>query len=62
LPSPLYLAVMVCVPMLSGPVVKVASSPFKGEEPRTVAPSRKVTVPVGCPLVVEVTVAVNVTD
>jgi hypothetical protein len=36
--------------------------PFTDEEPSVVVPSLKVTVPVGCPVVFEVTVAENVID
>ena len=51
-----------CVPTVSVDVVKVATPPlFKVPVPRTVVPSRKVTVPVGVPEVLEVIVAVNVT-
>ena len=35
---------------------------FNATAPKTVAPSLKVTVPVGVPLVASVTLAVNVTD
>jgi len=54
--------VIECVPTVSVDVVKVATPPlFKVPVPRTVVPSRKVTVPVGVPEVLEVIVAVNIT-
>ena len=50
------------MPTVSVDVVKVATPPlFKVPVPRTVVPSRKVTVPVGVPEVLEVIVAVNIT-
>src|SRR6202171_1559498 len=58
----LYLAVIECVPTVSVDVAKVATPlPFSVPVPRVVAPSRKVTVPVGVPEVLDVIVAVNVT-
>jgi hypothetical protein len=49
--------------MLSADVDKVATPlPLSAELPIVVAPSRNVTVPVGVPVVVELTVAVRVTD
>ena len=58
----LYLAVIECVPTVSVDVAKVATPPpFSVPVPSVVAPSRKVTVPVGVPEVLDVIVAVNVT-
>lgn len=54
---------MLCVPTLNELSVKVATAlEFKLAVPSDVVPSRKVTVPVGVPAVVEVMVAVNVID
>jgi hypothetical protein len=53
---------MVCVPTLSVPIVRAAWPPLTGEEPIFVVPSKKVMVPVGDPLVLGCTLAVNVTD
>src|SRR5437868_14831205 len=56
---------MVCVPTLRADVENVATpEALRVPGPRTVAPSRKLTVPVGVPApgAVAVTVAVNVTD
>jgi hypothetical protein len=62
LESPLYAAVMECVPTVSIEIVKVAVLPaFSVPVPSVVLPSRKLTLPVGVPLPAEVTVAVNVT-
>jgi hypothetical protein len=59
---PAYDAVMLCVPMASAEVEKVACAPLavtlKVPLPIVVVPSRNVTVPVAC---VAFTVAVNVT-
>jgi len=58
----LYLAVIECVPTVSVDVPKVATPlPFSVPVPSVVAPSRKVTVPVGVPEVLDMIVAVNVT-
>src|ERR1700674_4603410 len=48
--------------MVSEDVAKVATPALSGPEPSEVAPSENVTVPVGVPPAVLVTVAVNVTD
>jgi len=54
---------MVWVPRAKVEVEKVAMPlPFTDEEPSAVVPSLNVTVPVGCPVVFEVTIAVNVID
>jgi hypothetical protein len=59
---PLYLAVTRCAPTESVDVVMVATTLlFRVPVPSVVDPSRKVTVPVGMPEVLEVMVAVNVT-
>ena len=51
-----------CVPTVSVDVVKVATPLlFNVPVPSAVVPSRKVTVPVGVPEVLEVIVAVNIT-
>ena len=50
------------MPMISVEVVNVAPPPLSAEVPSTVVPSRNVTVPVGVPVVDELTVAVKVTD
>jgi len=53
---------MECAPTVSVEVVKVATAVLLSVPvPRVVAPSRKVTVPVGMPDVMEVIVAVKVT-
>jgi hypothetical protein len=58
---PEYLAVTECVPTASVDVVKVATPlPFNAPVPRVVVPSRKVTIPVGVPEVLDRIVAVNV--
>jgi hypothetical protein len=55
--------VIECVPTASVDVVKLAKlPPFSAPVPSVVVPSRKVTVPVGVPEVLDVIVAVNVTD
>jgi hypothetical protein len=59
--SPAYFAVIECVPAVSVDVANVATPELRVPDPRVVAPSRNVTVPVGVPPV-PVTVAVNVTD
>jgi hypothetical protein len=62
LASPPYAAVMGCVPIESVDVVKVATALlFRAPVPRVVGPSRKVTVPVGVPEVLDIIAAVNVT-
>jgi hypothetical protein len=62
LESPPYAAVMECVPTVSVEIAKVALPPlFSVPMPSVIVPSRKVIAPVGVPLPVEVTVAVNVT-
>jgi hypothetical protein len=61
LESPPYAAVMECVPTVSIEIVKVAIPLlFRVPVPSVVVPSRKVTEPVGVPLLPGVTVAVNV--
>jgi hypothetical protein len=64
--SPLYAAVIACVPTVSVLVESVATPLLlRVEVPRLVEPSRKLTVPVGTPLSnpgCGVTVAVKVTD
>lgn len=61
LESPPYAAVMECVPTVSIEIVKVAIPLlFRVPVPSVVVPSRKVTEPVGVPLLRGVTVAVNV--
>lgn len=62
LESPLYWALIVCVPTDRVEVERFACPPLSAAVPSVVAPSRKVTVPVGVPLVFEATVAVKVTD
>jgi hypothetical protein len=62
--SPLYDAVIECVPALREEVVSVAWPPLNvTAEPRAVVPSKKVTEPVGVPLAgaTAVTVAFKVT-
>jgi hypothetical protein len=60
--SPLYLARIKWFPTAKADVVKVATPELLSVElPRVALVSRKVTVPVGVPEPVEVTVAVNVT-
>jgi hypothetical protein len=60
--SPPYAAVIECVPTVSVDVVKVATALlFSVPLPIVVVPSRKVTVPVGVPVVLDVIVALNVT-
>jgi len=59
---PEYLAVIECVPTVSVDVAKVATAPpFSVPLPSVVVPSRKVTVPVGVPEVLDEIVAANVT-
>ncbi len=65
LESPLYTAVIVCIPTDNELVVKVAcAEPLRVPVPRVVAPSLNVTVPVGVPTAgaTGLTVAVKVTD
>ena len=52
---------MLCAPNPNVDVVKVATPPLMVEAPSVIVPSLKVTVPVGVPVVDELTVAVNVT-
>jgi len=62
LESPPYDAVIECVPTASVEIVKVVLPPLLNVPmPSVTVPSRKVIAPVGVPLPVEVTVAVNVT-
>src|SRR5712692_9014934 len=64
LPSPLYVAVMLWLPTCSAAdVIAALNVGPKGLVPRTTAPSRNVTVPVGAPTPggTTETVAVNVT-
>jgi len=59
---PLYLALIEWVPPVSVDIVKVATPPlFKVPVPSAVVPSWKLTVPVGMPLLPDLTVAVHVT-
>lgn len=59
---PLYLAVIKCAPTVSTDVVKVATPlVFSVPVPSVVVPSRKVTVPVGVPELLDMIAAVNVT-
>jgi len=60
--SPEYVAVILCGPVLNDDVVYVATNPVIGWLPSSVAPSKNETVPVGVPVAVVATVAVNVTD
>lgn len=54
---------MLCVPKPSVEAMNVATPlPLTAEVPSVVVPSRNVTVPVGVPVVDELTVAVRVTD
>jgi hypothetical protein len=59
---PAYLQVTECAPTVSVEIVKVALPLLRVPMPSVVVPSRKLTVPVGVPLLPDVTVAVNVTD
>jgi len=61
LESPLYTAVMGCVPTVKVEIVKLAVVPVSVAVPIAVAPSWNDTVPVGVP-VAELTVAVSVRD
>jgi hypothetical protein len=62
LESPPYAAVTECMPTVRIEIVKMAAPlEFSFPVPSVVVPSRKLTVPVGVPLLPEVTVAVNVT-
>ena len=61
LPSPPYTTVIACAPAISAPIAKVATpAPFSVPVPNVVAPSLKVTVPVGV-VPAPLTVAVKVT-
>jgi hypothetical protein len=63
LASPPYAAVSECVPAESIDVLNMAITVlFNAPVPSVVVPSRKVTVPVGMPEVLDVIVAVNVTE
>ena len=63
LASPPYTAVIEWVPTVSAVVANVAiAEPFSVPVPSVLAPSLNVTVPVGVPAEVDVTVAVNITD
>jgi hypothetical protein len=63
LASPVYTAVIEWLPVASALVVNVAAAEaFNAPVPSVVAPSLNVTLPVGVPAIVEVIVAVNVTD
>src|SRR5579863_494583 len=53
---------MLCLPAVRAEVDRLAMLPVSGTLPRTVVPDLNVTVPVGLPLVVTVTAAVNVTS
>jgi len=57
---PLYVAVILCDPVVNADVVNVAMLPASVPDPMFVAPSKNVTVPVGVPDPVA-TVAVKVT-
>ena len=58
----MYVAVMVCVTEVSILVVNFAAPPLRAIVFRIVAPSLKVTLPVGVPLNCGATLAVKVTD
>lgn len=62
--SPLYCAVMLCVPTARVLLLRVATPPLKFAEPREVLPSKKVTEPVGTAVTprTAATVDVKVTD
>ena len=62
LESPLYCAVMGCVPAESVDVVSVAFPLLRPAVPILEPLSRNVTLPVGVPVVLELTVAASVTD
>jgi len=53
--------VILCVPVDSVEVVRAATPPLSVRAPNFVVPSMKLTVPTGVPVVVDFTVAVNVT-
>ena len=53
---------MLCVPVVSLVVAKVATPPLSACEPIFAVPSMKFTVPVGVPVVDDFTIAVKVTD
>jgi hypothetical protein len=57
----LYVAVIVCEPVVSKDVVTLAVPPLSAVVPKTIAPDLNVTDPVGVPVVEDVTVAVKVT-
>ena len=59
--SPLYVAVMECVPCVNDFVVKAADPLLTATVASVVAPSLNVTVPVGVPVNWGATLAVNVT-
>jgi hypothetical protein len=48
--SPLYTAVIECIPVVKVELVNVARPPLREAMPRTVPPSLKVTVPLGVPM------------
>jgi len=61
--SPPYTAVIECEPAVSAVVVNVACAlPLRAPVPSVVAPSMNVTVPLGVPEPLGVTVAVSITD
>lgn len=63
LASPAYCAVIVWLPSVRVVVANVAMlEAFSALVPNVAAPSRNVIIPVGVPAVLDVTVAVNVTD
>jgi hypothetical protein len=59
--SPLYTTVMLCVPTVSADVASDAAPPAKFCVPNVAVPFLNVTVPVGVPPELDVTVALNVT-
>src|SRR5579859_5718932 len=59
--SPLYCAVIMCVPAASCDVENVATPAVSGAVPSTVDPSEKPTLPLGVPPEGEVTIAVKAT-
>ena len=59
--SPLYTAVIACVPALRVESLRAATPLLKGAVPIVEVPFLKVTMPVGVPPEEEVTVAMNVT-
>jgi len=58
---PSYWAVIECEPAVNDRVLKAATPPFRARVRRTLAPSMKVTIPVGVLLSWVVTVAAKVT-